>query len=282
VRADDAVAAARAQLDRLPVGIVCASPQGRIVFANRPIEDMVGRVPPGVPAEQWADRFGLSRTDGTAYADEREIPLIRALHQGDVRGTMRSRNGRDSVVLDSTATAVLGAGGRCLGSVGLFRPVSAQRSQRPSAAAGPGPSARAGMPTSTAEPVLLLAALHLTATADGPRPDSLGRRARDLIEERYAEPWTLDALARELSVSPAYLTGEVSRVTGRGAMHLLAESRVARAKVLLTTTSWPVSQVARAVGLADAERFARTFRRHAGLSPASYRTTAAQEPPERP
>lgn len=282
MRAADAVAAARAQLDRLPFGVVCASPDGVMVFANRRIEDMVGPVLPGVPASRWAEAFGLRRTDGTAYADEREIPVIRALHQGDVRDTMRSRDGTDSVVLDSTASAVIDASGRCIGSIGIFRPAGGPSRDPASARGTPGRSARTGALANEAEPVLLLAGLHLAATCGGPEPVTVARRAAELIDERYAEPWTLELLARTLSVSPVHLTSEVSQLTGRGAMRLLAETRVERAKVLLAGTSWPIAQVGKAVGLPDGDRFARTFRRHADSSPMAYRAAATQEWPETP
>ncbi|UOQ69423.1 AraC family transcriptional regulator (plasmid) [Hymenobacter volaticus] len=60
-------------------------------------------------------------------------------------------------------------------------------------------------------------------------------------------------------------------VTGKTPTRWIEETLVLEAKVLLSQSSWPVSEVAAAVGLADASYFSRLFKKHTGMSPLAYR-----------
>lgn len=267
---DAALVSTRTRLDELSVGVVCASADGRMVAANRRIRQMVGPVPAGVPGSHWATRFGLARGDGRPYARTGEIPVLRALAEGDVRTRMTSRDGSGSVLLSAVATPVVTPSGRCIGSVGLFRPI--RSAATPVGPAGPvagGPAVAAV--TTEDHALLLVAALHFARTT--PPRDRLAphQQVLDLLQDRYQEPWTLQSLAGELLVSANHLTSAVSAATGRGAMRLLAERRVAEAGRLLADPGLSVAQVGAAVGLPDTERFTRTFHRYTGMSPSAWR-----------
>ena len=55
------------------------------------------------------------------------------------------------------------------------------------------------------------------------------------------------------------------------------ESRTARARELLMTTSWTVTEIAATVGYQDPFYFSRQFRAVSGCSPTEYREQFASE-----
>jgi AraC-like DNA-binding protein len=272
VQVGEALQPVLSRLAALPTGIVCASADGRTVYANPRIEQMVGPVPPGVPGAQWAARFGLAQPDGSAYRHPQQIPLLAALEEGEGERTMLCRNGAGCSFLRAVTTPVEDSAGTRLGSVGIFFPRATSMVAAPVSARGADPSPAA--PVGDAErTVLLLAALELSERALLLRT-SLAEQAVELIQKRYWEPWSLTTVARELSISPRHLTTVVSAHTGRGLMQLLAETRVEQARLLLMNTGLSVQVVARRVGLPDMQRFGRAFRRCTGVSPSAYRRRA--------
>jgi AraC family transcriptional regulator, regulatory protein of adaptative response / methylphosphotriester-DNA alkyltransferase methyltransferase len=103
------------------------------------------------------------------------------------------------------------------------------------------------------------------------RRRALFEEAVEIIEREYAKALELDDVARRLATSRRQLqrafaeTGEtsfrtyVARVRMRRAMELLREGRL------------PVREVANAVGYRQPAQFAKTFRRHHGAPPSSFR-----------
>lgn len=269
------------RLDESTLGVVCASAEGRTVYANPVIEHMVGPVPPGVPGPEWGVRFGLSDSDGEPYRRPNDIPLLRAQDDGDSTGKMLSRDGRGATMLSAITVPVSDSSGRCLGSVGVFCPLgpgpvrTAIRGSRPN----PGKAGDPGV-TDTERLALLMAAVALSDRTRQHLDLPLAQRALRLVGDRYTESWTLSAFAAELCVTPGYLTTIVAMHSGGGGlMHQLALVRVEAAKRLLQETDETVETVGRRVGIPDRQRFLRTFHRHAGVSPGRYRMTARQSAP---
>ena len=54
-------------------------------------------------------------------------------------------------------------------------------------------------------------------------------------------------------------------------MDFINKFRVEKAKLLLTTTSMTVAQVAEAVGYINANSFSKTFKKYIGVSPGLFR-----------
>lgn len=148
----------------------------------------------------------------------------------------------------------------------------------------------------------ILTALHHEATADSPyRPcvlqglvlQLIGASLRDmesalaspglqldagsavgvvlrLLHERYAEDWTLGALAAEVHLHPRYLARLFKGHTGNTVFDTLRIVRMEHAKSLMLEGSLPLEQVARAVGYRSADRFARVFRESTGQAPTRF------------
>ncbi|WP_304964616.1 response regulator [uncultured Oscillibacter sp.] len=100
---------------------------------------------------------------------------------------------------------------------------------------------------------------------------SIVRRAREMIEKRYAEDLSVQDAAQELNLTPGYLGTLMKKYTGKGFVESLTEVRIAVACDLLKDPSVKIYDVAKLVGYNDQFYFSRSFKRTVGVSPAEYR-----------
>lgn len=91
------------------------------------------------------------------------------------------------------------------------------------------------------------------------------------IEANYRNAIGLQEVAKEVNLSPAYLTDLVRRETGRTVLNWIIERRMAEARHLLLETDLPVNQIAETVGYFDTGHFIRLFRRINGTTPQAWR-----------
>jgi AraC family transcriptional regulator len=99
------------------------------------------------------------------------------------------------------------------------------------------------------------------------------RRAIDAalwLEENAAEPVGLEAVARRSGLSPFHFLRLFKRVVGVTPHQYLLRVRLRRAAKLLRRGGMPVTEVALECGFADLSNFMRTFRRAAGVPPATF------------
>ncbi|MCY9785336.1 AraC family transcriptional regulator [Nocardiopsis sp. EMB25] len=109
--------------------------------------------------------------------------------------------------------------------------------------------------------------------------DPVVARALELIHERAADPWTLEALARACSVSRATLAARFQRAVGAPPMTYLRTWRLTTASDLLTAEpDLSLEAVAARVGYGSAFAFSTAFRRYTGVSPSRYRSRSRAEP----
>lgn len=92
---------------------------------------------------------------------------------------------------------------------------------------------------------------------------------------RPAESWTVASLAAQAGVSRALFARRFSELMGRPPLTYLTECRMDEAEALLADTDLSIAQIAKTVGYADAFGFSAAFKRHKGLSPSTFRSTAA-------
>jgi AraC family transcriptional activator of pyochelin receptor len=97
--------------------------------------------------------------------------------------------------------------------------------------------------------------------------------ARRLIDERWSEKLTLDAIARACGLNRAKLTRGFREVFDCSVAEALAERRLSQAGRLLLTTDLPISSVGYEAGYLSNASFARAFSRRFGRSPSDYRAT---------
>lgn len=133
--------------------------------------------------------------------------------------------------------------------------------------------------------LLVEAARTLLAHGDGSllRWHPAVLRARHLLDEEYARPWSLEELAVACALSRAHLAELFTRQVGQPPYRYLLERRVERAAELLDTTASSVSDVAAEVGFSSHAQLGRSFRQVLDCSPSEWRrrdhTTPDPAPP---
>ncbi|MFD7320120.1 AraC family transcriptional regulator [Streptomyces sp. NPDC059875] len=96
-------------------------------------------------------------------------------------------------------------------------------------------------------------------------------RALVVIATRFAEPWTIDSLAREVGMSRSAFTAAFRDLVGESPARHLTCRRMQEAARLLTETSLPQSGVPSRVGYQSAVGFHLAFRKWFGVTPGEYR-----------
>ncbi|MFF0437053.1 AraC family transcriptional regulator [Streptomyces sp. NPDC004327] len=96
-------------------------------------------------------------------------------------------------------------------------------------------------------------------------------RALVVIATRFAEPWTLDTLAREVGMSRSAFTAAFRDLVGDPPARHLTARRMQEAARLLTETTLPQSAVPARVGYQSVVGFHLAFRKWFGRTPGEYR-----------
>jgi AraC-like DNA-binding protein len=104
----------------------------------------------------------------------------------------------------------------------------------------------------------------------GLRDPEIGVTLR-LIHGRFAEPWTLELLARASNMSRSTLADRFTAYVGIPPMTYLAQWRLQAAARLLQNGSVSVAQAAAAVGYQSESAFNRAFKRLVGEAPGVWR-----------
>lgn len=112
----------------------------------------------------------------------------------------------------------------------------------------------------------------VAAAAPGAPEAGLVVRARSWIEARLGETIELAALAAELGCSREHLARRFRAELDCTVVAYVRQRRAARAEHLLTSSTRPLSEIARSIGVADAHAFNKLIRRELGRSPRECRS----------
>lgn len=91
-----------------------------------------------------------------------------------------------------------------------------------------------------------------------------------IIQEEFPFLEGLDELAERLEVSKAHLSRSFSRKTGVSPGKYITQVKISYAKLLLQEEDASITYAAEASGFANANYFAKVFRRETGMSPSEY------------
>jgi AraC family transcriptional regulator of adaptative response / methylphosphotriester-DNA alkyltransferase methyltransferase len=105
------------------------------------------------------------------------------------------------------------------------------------------------------------------------RRKTLFEEAKDIIEQEYPNDLELDEVARRLATSRRQLQRSFAEIGQTSFRSYVACVRMQRALDLLRAGSMPVRDVAASVGYRQPAQFAKTFRRHHGAPPSSFRAS---------
>ena len=105
-----------------------------------------------------------------------------------------------------------------------------------------------------------------------PAGQDYAERAKLYIEEKYFDPeFRVESLCSMLHLSHAQLCRIFRRFVGGTPVDYIAEKRLARARLLLETSSLQAQEIAYVSGFADPDYFYKTFKKRFGQTPSQYR-----------
>ena len=96
-------------------------------------------------------------------------------------------------------------------------------------------------------------------------------RAKDVMDGRYADPLTVEEVAKTAGMSPAHFSREFRAAFGETPPQYQRTRRLERAAALLRNTDHSVLDVCTSVGLASVGSFTTSFRKVYGMTPTEYR-----------
>ncbi|MBR0598215.1 response regulator [Sinanaerobacter chloroacetimidivorans] len=99
----------------------------------------------------------------------------------------------------------------------------------------------------------------------------LTKRAKEYIKTNYSKSITLEDVAREINVSPQYLSKLFKEETGENFIDYLTAIRIRIAKNLLESDELSVKEICYSVGYSDPNYFSRIFKRIVGATPTEYK-----------
>lgn len=102
-------------------------------------------------------------------------------------------------------------------------------------------------------------------------PITVGQSAKELIDQRYAEPLKISDLAALSFLSIGRFTEIFREEIGCSPREYLGRVRVKSAKKLLMETDLTVATVGERTGFSDPAYFTRFFRQQVGVSPSDFR-----------
>src|SRR5918997_2554680 len=103
------------------------------------------------------------------------------------------------------------------------------------------------------------------------RRRALYEEAKEIIHNEYAGDLELDQVARRLATSRRQLQRSFAEMGQTSFRSYVAHVRMQRALELLRDGSLAVRDVASSVGYRQPAQFAKTFRRHHGAAPSTFR-----------
>lgn len=91
------------------------------------------------------------------------------------------------------------------------------------------------------------------------------------LDERYAEPVSLDSLAAITHMNRYYMVHAFTKFTGLSPIHYLNTRRLMEARTLLLSTNYSIAQIAASTGFSSQSYFSQAFKKDSGLTPNAYR-----------
>ena len=124
---------------------------------------------------------------------------------------------------------------------------------------------------------ILLDALRACILPDEPQQDPDGlSNARFLqmmsyINNHYDQGLSLNQLAEEMNLNANYLSQVFKRETGKTFLKYITDLRIEKAKELLDSKNYSISEIASRLGFSDYFYFLKTFKRVTGMTPKQYK-----------
>lgn len=118
---------------------------------------------------------------------------------------------------------------------------------------------------------LLITIYRCMAVDFGSAYDDIVSNVKRQFENTCHDQYTLDALAKQYSVSISSLSHRFRAVTGVSVMEYLQSCRMAKVKQMLAETDCSIGEIVEKCGFSDNSNFSRTFKKRTGFSPSDFR-----------
>ena len=112
-----------------------------------------------------------------------------------------------------------------------------------------------------------------------PLSDPAITTALQVIRERPAAPWSIDMLARHVSLSRTAFATRFHTLVGEPPMRYVTKARLSLAAGYLATSRRSIHEIAHLTGYTDESSLSKAFRREFGQPPGQYRSAARRPPP---
>ena len=103
------------------------------------------------------------------------------------------------------------------------------------------------------------------------RKEDLIIRFANLVCQKFKFQRNVQEYARQLNITPKYLTETVKEISGKSAGEVIDDFVILEAKALLDNAELSISQVAEKLQFSDQSFFGKYFKRNVGMSPKQYR-----------
>lgn len=106
----------------------------------------------------------------------------------------------------------------------------------------------------------------------------LTKRAKEYIKANYSNAIMLEDVAREINISPQYLSKLFKEETGENFIDYLTGIRIRIAKNLLESDEMSIKEICYSIGYSDPNYFSRTFKKIVGSTPTEYKDEVLKRP----
>jgi transcriptional regulator GlxA family with amidase domain len=108
--------------------------------------------------------------------------------------------------------------------------------------------------------------------------DAWLEHVRKNLQTRFADPLSLDDVARHAGMSRFAFVRKFKRLCGRTPMGELRQIRLHEARNLILSSDLPLKTIAAKVGIGYEYQLSKLFRRHFGISPRDIRSRKSLNP----
>lgn len=113
--------------------------------------------------------------------------------------------------------------------------------------------------------------LHGDAKVDLTHSELLRERFREMLVEQCRRHRDVAFYARELCVTPDYLSRVIREYDGNSAIKWITNAVITEAKCLMRQPEKTINQIAQEMNFPDQSTFGKFFRKHTGVSPKEYK-----------
>ena len=104
------------------------------------------------------------------------------------------------------------------------------------------------------------------------------RELKEIIQDHIDTNLSLKEISKNLEISPSYLSREFSKYFGDLSFgEYIRKQRIEKAKELMQTGPYSLTEIAYLTGFSDQSHFTRIFQKHIGQSPSAYRKRLAKK-----